>query len=537
MSNDKRNKIINKFDYKYDFIFLNEADFYSAINNVEDVTKLDDNFFIDIIISNIKNGSFYGIFDRFSSKYSVRDSFIYFKKIIDKADLTLLYNDIELISRDERVKNLCIKIKERINQTVNDSVKYTDKLLDNDFFNLIFENIYNISDTDVYVDDAVKMYLKEIGKIPLYKVIKKIDKEGNTIIIDEEKEAFKRLSKATTEEERNAIKNEIIEHNLRLPVSVAKKYMNRGLPLLDLIQFGNQGLITAVDKFDYELGYKLSTYATWWIKQAVTRGLADEGKTIRIPVHTVEDVEKIRQARIKYMGKYNKDASYEDISQITGFTVDYIRYMDGLPDTMSIDKDVDNGSEYKSDNDCDPLLNFLTDEDAEPVENLAEHKELVRAIKKYLGILTDREKKVLMLRAGLTDGNPYTLEAVGKIYGLTRERIRQIEAKAIRKIHAKYSAVEDERNRIMSGETRTSDEIIEAFNQRNTFNNTSLRAKAFNSHMVTVTCLACNKKRNYLTSSIPYLYFCPEQKCPNHKDYGFSRKRGIKRLVGDTEEI
>ena len=539
MSNNKLNKnqILDEFYGKYDFIFKDEEEFVDVVNSVEEINDLNDVFFNEIIKTKINSGNLYSIFDRFTNKYSVRDAFIYFKRIIVKENLTLFYNDIELISKDLRVKSLCKTIKDRVNQSFKENEIYKDKLLDNEFFNQIYENIYGISDAEVDVDDPVKMYLKEIGKIPMFRVYKKLDSEGNEVVVDEEREAFKKMFSAKTEAEATDIKNEIIERNLRLVVSIAKKYMNRGLPLLDLIQLGNEGLIKSVEKYEYEKGFKLSTYATWWIRQAVTRGLADEGRTIRIPVHTVEDINKIRNARIEYMAEHNAEASYKDISKMTNFTEDYIRYMDGLPDTLSIDKDVDNGSEYKSDNDADPLLSFLTDEDAEPVENYAEHQELVQIISRYLDVLTDRERKVLEFRAGLIDGNPQTLEAVGKRYGVTRERIRQIEAKAIRKIQNKYSAVEDERNRILAGETRTSQEIIDAFNQRNSFNNTSLRAKACSSHLVTISCSSCHKKHNYLTSSIPYLYYCPEQKCSSHKDYGFSRTRKIKRLIGDTEEI
>lgn len=539
MNSSKRTNEINKFYKDYSFIFKSSEDFYKNLNEIVDKTALSDSYYIGIIASAIKGGNFYPIFDRYTKMYSTRDSFTYFNKIINSQDLTILYNDIELISKDEKVIELFKNIKDRITQSRNadESTKYKDKLLNNDFFNRIYENVYGLDSDDEVVDDCVKMYLKEIGKIPLYKAYKKVGPDGEEYVYDEEKEAFKRLSSATTKEEQDEIKEEIINHNLRLPVSIAKKYMNRGLPLLDLIQFGNEGLIKAVDKFEYEKGFKLSTYATWWIKQSVTRGLADEGKTIRIPVHTVDDIEKIRQARIKYTALHNAEPSDEEVSKLTDFSVDYIRYMDGLPDTTSIDKDVDNGSEYKSDNDSDPLLNFISDEDAEPVESYAEKEDLVSLVRNYLDILTDREKKVMKLRTGLYDGNPRTLEEVGKVYGLTRERIRQIEAKAIRKIQNKYSAIEDERNKILVGETRSSDEIIYAFNKRNSLNNTSLRAQAVNSHLVKVTCSSCNKTKKYLTSSITYLYNCPNVKCASHKDYGFSRVRKIKRLLEDTEEV
>ena len=261
------------------------------------------------------------------------------------------------------------------------------------------------------VDDSVKMYLKEIGKIEL------LDAE-------QEKDIAQRMADGDKE-----AKEILINSNLRLVVSIAKKYMNRGLSLLDLIQEGNIGLIKAVDKFDYTKGFKFSTYATWWIRQAITRAIADQARTIRIPVHMVETINKLTRVQRQLVQDLGREPTTEELAEAMQMDVAKIREIQKISqDPISIDKPV--GEEEDS-----HLVDFISnDELAAPEEEVARillKEDLIHA----LNGLTDRERRVIELRFGLKDGVPMTLEQVGKKLGVTRERIRQIEAKAIRKLY------------------------------------------------------------------------------------------------------
>lgn len=260
------------------------------------------------------------------------------------------------------------------------------------------------------VDDSVKMYLKEIGKIPL-------------LSAEEEKDLAIRTKEGDTE-----AKDKLVESNLRLVVSIAKKYMNRGLSLLDLIQEGNIGLIKAVDKFDYSKGFKFSTYATWWIRQAITRAIADQARTIRIPVHMVETINKLTRVQRQLVQDLGRDPDIDELAAEMKMTPEKIREIQRISqDPVSIDKPVGEEEDSK-------LGDFLSsDELVAPDEEVARNL-LKEELIQVLGILTDRESKVLRLRFGLDDGKQRTLEDVGKSLGVTRERIRQIEAKAIRKL-------------------------------------------------------------------------------------------------------
>ena len=260
------------------------------------------------------------------------------------------------------------------------------------------------------VDDSVKMYLKEIGKIDL------LEPEEERII-----------AQKMAEGDEDA-KETLINSNLRLVVSIAKKYMNRGLSLLDLIQEGNIGLIKAVDKFDYTKGFKFSTYATWWIRQAITRAIADQARTIRIPVHMVETINKLTRVQRQLVQDLGREPTTEELAKEMGMDAAKIREIQKISqDPISIDKPV--GEEEDS-----HLVDFISnDELAAPEEEVARillKEDLIKA----LNSLTERERKVIELRFGLKDGIPMTLEQVGKKLGVTRERIRQIEAKAIRKL-------------------------------------------------------------------------------------------------------
>ena len=264
---------------------------------------------------------------------------------------------------------------------------------------------------DIGVDDSIRMYLKEIGKIPL-------------LSADDEKDLASRMAEGD-----ESAKDVLVESNLRLVVSIAKKYMNRGLSLLDLIQEGNIGLIKAVDKFDYTKGFKFSTYATWWIRQAITRAIADQARTIRIPVHMVETINKLTRVQRQLVQDLGREPTTEELAEAMNMEVSKIREIQKISqDPISIDKPV--GEEEDS-----HLVDFISnDELAAPEEEVARillKEDLIQA----LNGLTDRERRVIELRFGLKDGVPMTLEQVGKKLGVTRERIRQIEAKAIRKLN------------------------------------------------------------------------------------------------------
>ena len=255
-------------------------------------------------------------------------------------------------------------------------------------------------------DDAVRMYLKEIGKVPL-------------LTGAEERELAIRMEQGDEE-----AKKKLCESNLRLVVSIAKRYLNRGLSFLDLIQEGNLGLIKAVDKFDYTKGYKFSTYATWWIRQAITRSIADQARTIRIPVHMVETINKL----IRISRQLLQELGREPTSEEMGITVEKVREIKKISqDPVSLETPI--GEEEDS-----HLGDFIPDDDVPAPVEAAAYSMLKEQLMEVLDTLSDREKKVLMLRFGLEDGRPRTLEEVGKEFNVTRERIRQIEAKALRKL-------------------------------------------------------------------------------------------------------
>lgn len=270
----------------------------------------------------------------------------------------------------------------------------------------------NISKFDTEVPDAVQMYLKEIGRTPL-------------LTKDEEKELAKRLEKGEEE-----ARQRLIKANLRLVVSIAKRYANRTphLSILDLIQEGNLGLSRAVEKFDYRRGFKFSTYATWWIRQAITRALADQSRTIRIPVHMVETISKYTQVRRQLVQELGRDPLAEEIAAEMSVDVEKIRHIQKISqEVLSIESPV--GEDEDS-----TLSDFIPDEKNSSPSQLVTQSLLRDLIKEVLVDLTDREQKILKMRFGLEDGVSHTLEEVGKVFGVTRERIRQIESKALEKI-------------------------------------------------------------------------------------------------------
>ena len=262
----------------------------------------------------------------------------------------------------------------------------------------------------VSIEDPVRMYLKEIGKVSL-------------LSADEEIELAKRMERGD-----EAAKKRLAEANLRLVVSIAKRYVGRGMLFLDLIQEGNLGLIKAVEKFDYRKGYKFSTYATWWIRQAITRAIADQARTIRIPVHMVETINKVKKVSSQLLHENGHEPSAEEIAERLDMPVDKVReIMRVAQEPVSLETPI--GEEEDS-----HLGDFIPDEEAPVPAEAASQTLLKEQLADVLKTLTPREEKVLRLRFGLEDGRPRTLEEVGKEFNVTRERIRQIEAKALRKL-------------------------------------------------------------------------------------------------------
>jgi len=262
----------------------------------------------------------------------------------------------------------------------------------------------------VSVDDPVRMYLKEIGKVPL-------------LTAEEEIELAKRMEQGDEE-----AKRKLAEANLRLVVSIAKRYVGRGMLFLDLIQEGNLGLIKAVEKFDYRKGYKFSTYATWWIRQAITRAIADQARTIRIPVHMVETINKLIRVSRQLLQEYGREPQPEEIAKEMGISEEKVReIMKIAQEPISLETPI--GEEEDS-----HLGDFIPDEDAPAPAEAAAFILLKEQLMEVLDTLTPREEKVLRLRFGLDDGRARTLEEVGREFNVTRERIRQIEAKALRKL-------------------------------------------------------------------------------------------------------
>lgn len=264
---------------------------------------------------------------------------------------------------------------------------------------------------DDIADDSVRLYLREIGKIPLLKS-------------DEELALAQRVVAGDKD-----AKDQMAEANMRLVVSIAKRYVGRGLDLLDLIQEGNTGLLRAVEKFDPDKGFKFSTYATWWIRQAITRAIADQARTIRIPVHMVETINKLLRTQRRLTQELNREPTNDEIAKEMEIDVDKVEHI------MKIKQDISSLDASVRDDEEDSVLgDFIEDEDTISPEESATNQLLKEHVKQLLSGLTDREQKILKLRFGLEDGKSHTLEEVGQEFSVTRERIRQIEAKALAKL-------------------------------------------------------------------------------------------------------
>lgn len=307
----------------------------------------------------------------------------------------------------ERISNMNIEIKDNFDSDIDieSILQYTDHDYDDN------------SDADVLIpDDSVKSFLKDIGKIPL-------------LSAEEEIKLAERMRNGD-----ETAKNRLIEANLRLVVSIAKKYVRRGMQFLDLIQEGNMGLIKAVEKFDYTKGFKFSTYATWWVRQAITRAIADQARTIRIPVHMVETITRVKKAQSQLLHENGCEPNEEEIAEFLGMSVEKVREIIRIAqDPVSLETPI--GEEEDS-----HLGDFIPDEDAPAPADEAFNSMLKQTIGEVLDTLSEREKRVIILRYGLIDGRQRTLEEVGEEFQVTRERIRQIESKALRKLrHPKCS--------------------------------------------------------------------------------------------------
>ena len=325
------------------------------------------------------------------------------------ADVTKVYeylenNGVDILKMDEK-------------ESDDDALLVSDddevELDDDADLEIDMENIDLSVPDGISTSDPVRMYLKEIGNYPLLtaqqevELAKSIENGG-----DEGEEASRRLTEA----------------NLRLVVSIAKRYVGRGMPFLDLIQEGNIGLIKAVEKYDYRKGFKFSTYATWWIRQAITRAIADQARTIRIPVHMVETINKLIRVSRQLLQEYGREPTPEEIGKVMGMPADRVREIQNMSqEPVSIN--TPSGEEEDS-----RLGDFIPDENAPVPAEAAAYTVLREEIENVLNTLTEREQMVLRLRFGLIDGRPRTLEEVGREFDVTRERIRQIEAKALRKL-------------------------------------------------------------------------------------------------------
>ena len=336
---------------------------------------------------------------------------------LDKAKVNLILDDED----DEKDMQIEDKIKEELDdpdKKDEDTTAVADLDIEPDLDDIdetekdiLFQDMQDMSFVDnLNVDDPVKMFLKEIGKIRL-------------LTYEEENILAERMLKGDKE-----AKKQLIESNLRLVVSIAKKYIGRGMNFLDLIQEGNLGLIKAVDKFDQSKGYKFSTYATWWIRQAITRAIADQARTIRIPVHMVETINKLIKTSRHLLQTLGREHTPEEIAKELEMPVEKVReILKVAQEPISLETPV--GEEDESN-----LGNFIPDEDAPSPSEQAADTLLREHIEEVMQTLTPREAKVLKLRFGLEDGRMRTLEEVGKEFDVTRERIRQIEAKALRKL-------------------------------------------------------------------------------------------------------
>ncbi len=336
------------------------------------------------------------------------------KSILEIQEINDFFSDMELNAEQmekvfEYLEHNNIDVL-RINEDVDSDIDLDVEAIISEEEDVDVENIDLSVPDGVSVEDPVRMYLKEIGKVPLLSAEREIE-----------------LAKRMEEGDEEA-KKELAEANLRLVVSIAKRYVGRGMLFLDLIQEGNLGLIKAVEKFDYHKGYKFSTYATWWIRQAITRAIADQARTIRIPVHMVETINKLIRVSRQLLQELGREPTAEEIAKEMDMPVDRVREILKISqEPVSLETPI--GEEEDS-----HLGDFIQDDNVPVPAEAAAQTLLKEQLDEVLATLTEREQKVLRLRFGMDDGRPRTLEEVGKEFDVTRERIRQIEAKALRKL-------------------------------------------------------------------------------------------------------
>ena len=334
------------------------------------------------------------------------------KNVLEYQEISDFFQDMELNAEQfEKILDFLETSNiDVLRITDNDDDTVDDEILLDDEEEVEVEKIDLSVPDGVSIEDPVRMYLKEIGKVPL-------------LSAEEEIELAKRMELGDQE-----AKKRLAEANLRLVVSIAKRYVGRGMLFLDLIQEGNLGLIKAVEKFDYRKGYKFSTYATWWIRQAITRAIADQARTIRIPVHMVETINKLIRVSRQLLQELGREPTPEEIAKEMDMPVERVREILKISqEPVSLETPI--GEEEDS-----HLGDFIQDDNVPVPANAAAFTLLKEQLEEVLGTLTEREQKVLILRFGLEDGRARTLEEVGKEFNVTRERIRQIEAKALRKL-------------------------------------------------------------------------------------------------------
>ncbi|MBO5785945.1 MAG: RNA polymerase sigma factor RpoD [Clostridia bacterium] len=331
-------------------------------------------------------------------------------KVIDILD-TIADTDLSI----EKIERVCAALErngiEITTEHSNNIFDISEEDIENEDFEETPEDVDTLlTQEGVSIDDPVRMYLKEIGKVPL-------------LSAEKELELANRMAHGDL-----AAKQQLVEANLRLVVSIAKRYVNRGMFFLDLIQEGNLGLMKAAEKFDYGKGFKFSTYATWWIRQAITRAIADQARTIRIPVHMVETINKVLRVSRQLLQEKGRDPLDEEIAKEMDMPVDKVRdILKIAQEPVSLEMPI--GEEEDS-----HLGDFIADDNTPAPADAASYQMLREHLLEVLHTLTPREEAVLKLRFGLEDGRPRTLEEVGKVFDITRERIRQIEAKALRKL-------------------------------------------------------------------------------------------------------
>jgi RNA polymerase primary sigma factor len=310
--------------------------------------------------------------------------------VLDRLYAELTENDIEIVAATEPSTD-----------------EFTDEWVAEEEEEVVEDTSY----IDDIADDSVRLYLREIGKIPLLSAEEELALAQKVVSGDKK------------------AKDQMAEANMRLVVSIAKRYVGRGLDLLDLIQEGNTGLLRAVEKFDPDRGFKFSTYATWWIRQAITRAIADQARTIRIPVHMVETINKLLRTQRRLTQELNREPTNEEIATAMEMEVDKVEHI------MKIKQDISSLDASVRDDEEDSVLgDFIEDEDQKTPSESASEQLLKEQVKQILSTLTEREQKILKLRFGLEDGKSHTLEEVGQEFSVTRERIRQIEAKALAKL-------------------------------------------------------------------------------------------------------